>query len=281
MAETPSPTPSDGYNGWHSLAEKLKKDGFSDEELKAVFNDERMQPFSFVSFSLVPHESYDQYQSHYRPHKIKVGKECLSRYKDYFKQASERFHVAPNVIASVMLIETFCGRFTGNTPIFGRLARLANIDDPENLQHNFKRHHELDASVTFEDSKNRAAYLVNTFYPEILALFKISKDTGSDVFEIKGSVAGAFGLTQFLPSSFLKFGIDGDNNGTISLFTPADAISSTAHFLSSYGWDDSASRDEKKRIIWKYNHSEAYVDTILNVADLLVGKKIDPKTIKR
>ena len=73
-------------------------------------------------------------------------------------------------------------------------------------------------------------------------------------------------MPQFLPSAYVKFGIDADGDGRISLFAPPDALASIANFLSSYGWRDEDDELLKKHVIWRYNHSEAYVDTVLNVA---------------
>jgi membrane-bound lytic murein transglycosylase B len=54
---------------------------------------------------------------------------------------------------------------------------------------------------------------------------------------MKSSWAGAFGQTQFTPTTFLKYAADGDNDGTINLWTsPADALASAANLLASQGW---------------------------------------------
>ena len=65
--------------------------------------------------------------------------------------------------------------------------------------------------------------------------------------------------------------MDGNNDGRVSLFKYEDAVLSTAHYLSQSGWKDSATLQEKEEVIWKYNQSDAYVDTILAIADDLQG----------
>lgn len=278
---TPTPTPttellsSSAYKGWDNLAKRLIADGIDPDEVKAVFNRDSIEPFTYVNFAINPQESHAQYQLFLSPPRLKAGRACLERYADGFKKSEGDFNVDRHILAAIMLVETLCGKVTGGSVIFERLIRLANIDDPNNVTNNFKRLKQTDPTLTRQKVADRAAYLVETFYPEILAIFKIAHATNSDVFEIKGSFAGAFGYTQFLPSSFLKFGIDGNNDGIISLFTPEDAIASTAHFLSSYGWRDESTQAEKKQTLWKYNKSPAYVDTILQVAEAL--KKEDIK----
>lgn len=50
---------------------------------------------------------------------------------------------------------------------------------------------------------------------------------------------GAFGLCQFLPSSYLSFAIDGNGDGVVDLFNVEDVIFSVANYLKKHGWSDS------------------------------------------
>ena len=53
----------------------------------------------------------------------------------------------------------------------------------------------------------------------------------------KGSWAGAFGLTQFMPATFVAFMDDGDGSGTVDIIgSPADALATTANYVASLGW---------------------------------------------
>jgi len=53
--------------------------------------------------------------------------------------------------------------------------------------------------------------------------------------KIKGSYAGAFGLAQFMPSSFREFAVDFNGDGKINLFNKADAIGSIANYFIGRG----------------------------------------------
>jgi membrane-bound lytic murein transglycosylase B len=114
--------------------------------------------------------------------------------------------------------------------------------------------------------EERARYLEATFLPEIPALLEICKRNKLDVLEIRGSSAGAFGMPQFLPSAFLRFGVDGDRDGTISLFNEVDALWSTAKFLSAFGYRHDLLLKEKRAVLWRYNKSDPYIDTVLAVS---------------
>jgi membrane-bound lytic murein transglycosylase B len=86
-----------------------------------------------------------------------------------------------------------------------------------------------------------------------------------DPFSVLGSTHGAFGLLQFIPSSFLVFAVDGNGDGVIDLFNPDDAFHSTGNYLSKFGWD---MKDEKKqrKALWRYNHDRIYVDVVTKYA---------------
>ena len=117
--------------------------------------------------------------------------------------------------------------------------------------------------------QRKAQGLVKLFYPELRALFEIADRQQIDLFTFRGSVAGAFGLSQFLPTSYLKFAVDGDRDGKISLFDTDDAIASTANYLAVHGWKNSDPLKKKQRVIWSYNHSKPYIDTVLGLAEVL------------
>ena len=82
---------------------------------------------------------------------------------------------------------------------------------------------------------------------------------------IKGSYGGAFGIPQFLPTSYLKYGVDGNRDGTVSLYDMRDAIHSTAYFLSRHGWKADLTDEAQAEVIWHYNHSDAYVQAVLHL----------------
>ena len=56
--------------------------------------------------------------------------------------------------------------------------------------------------------------------------------------DFRGSWAGAFGQTQFMPSTFHKFAIDFDNDNKINLFKKSDALASGANYLNQVGWNN-------------------------------------------
>ena len=72
---------------------------------------------------------------------------------------------------------------------------------------------------------------------QLLAALKIAQDEDRDPATMTSSWAGAFGHTQFVPTTYLEQAVDGDGDGKRDLWdSPADALASTAHYLKNSGW---------------------------------------------
>jgi membrane-bound lytic murein transglycosylase B len=69
-----------------------------------------------------------------------------------------------------------------------------------------------------------------------------------------------------MPSSLLKWGTDGDQDGRVDLTQNADAIHSVAVYLAAHGWRSGMNRQEQYEVVYTYNHSQAYVNTVLDLA---------------
>jgi membrane-bound lytic murein transglycosylase B len=61
--------------------------------------------------------------------------------------------------------------------------------------------------------------------------------------------------------------VDADGDGRIDPFAKPDALHSIANYLRGHGWREEMDRDGRHRIIFAYNHSTAYADTVLAVAE--------------
>ena len=82
---------------------------------------------------------------------------------------------------------------------------------------------------------------------------------------MKGSWAGAFGICQFIPSSYVRFAVDGNGDGVIDLFDFRDAVASIANYLKAHGWENGR-LEAKRQAIYAYNHCDSYVDAVLAYA---------------
>lgn len=252
--------------GWDYLAIRLAENGIAKRQIEEVFGDPRMPLLTPIPFSLEPRESPRIYQPFLRPASIKLARQFIEKHYEELKEAQKSLGVDKTVVTAILLIETGFGQYIGNHRIIERLARVASVAQPANVEFNYQRLKAQDPKVTKEKVQKRADYLEQLFLPEVVALFEVAKRKEVDLFELRGSSAGAFGIPQFLPSSFLRFAIDGNNDGTVSLFDPLDAIWSAANYLKQNGWKERLTLKEKRAVIRKYNNSEPYVDAVLAVA---------------
>jgi membrane-bound lytic murein transglycosylase B len=253
-------------NGWRYLIDKLAADGIPRAHAAAAFADPRMPAFDGLGFSLDPRESRARYRQLQSPASVRAARQCRARYAEAFQAAEAREGVPASVVAAIVHVESSCGRTTGRDNVLHRLARLAMANEPGNLAMNVRRHtaDSSDPAIP-ERVRERAAYLERTFYPEVRGLFTIAEQQHIDPLAMQGSGAGAFGFPQFLPTSYLRYGTDGDGDGRVSLYDMNDAAASCARFLKQNGWRSGLTLAEQRRVLWQYNRSDAYIDTILDL----------------
>ena len=266
--------------GWSYLIEKLAADGVDRQRVVSVFADWRVEPFTGLEFSAdPPQERRARYRRFLRPKGIKAARRCRARYAGAFETAERAHGVSADVLAAILFIESSCGRSTGSQLVFTRLARLSMTNEPDNVRRNLARFAAADAWVEPETEakvRARARYLEETFYPEVRALFEVADRMGVDPLDIHGSGSGAFGAVQFLPTRYLRYGVDADGDGRVSLDDTADAVASCARYFEGHGWRPGLSTVERRAAVWQYNRSSAYVDTVLALAARIGGTPLAP-----
>src|SRR3984893_11914578 len=97
----------------------------------------------------------------------------------------------------------------------------------------------------------------------LAAINEVATDYGRD---LSVSSAGAEGWMQFLPSSWAAYGVDANGDGFKDPYNPADAIFAAARYLRAAG-----AATDLRGAIFAYNHSRAYVESVLLRARLLGG----------
>lgn len=259
--------------GWGYLVDKLAGDGVPRAMAERVFTDPRVPAFDGLQFSLRPGESHAMYRGLLSHRSVSDAYDCFAEHRATLRRVERETGVPGDVVAAILHVESRCGRYTGDQVVLWRLARLAMAAEPQNMRRNAVRHSLLQGPRATLDvertNRERARYLEATFYPEVRAAFEIADRLRIDPLGLRGSIAGAFGLPQFLPTSYLKFGTDGDADGRVSLYDPEDAVASCARYLQANGWQPGIDRDGKRRVIWTYNRSTPYIDTVLALADRL------------
>jgi membrane-bound lytic murein transglycosylase B len=221
-----------------AIAQKLKNNGFSDDEIQSIFSDSRIKLYpemlnrsgkglNYMSrkFGLLTKKS------------VMRGQKVLKEHSAVFKEIENRFGVEKEVLVAIYRVETNLGNTRGNYPVINSLLTMS----------------------VYENRRSEWAT------EELINLLMICKGNNKDPFSIKGSWAGAFGLCQFIPSSYLLYAVDGNGDGAIDLFNFNDAIASIANYLKEHGWVK-GNMNRNKKAVWAYNHCDNYVKAVFAYA---------------
>lgn len=239
------------------LQRDLINQGLASDYVRRVFSDERAEflPQVVKKIAYLKKERPADYSHFLRPEVVAKGRRFLATHAGVLQEAERRYGVAKEVIVAIMTVESDLGQVTGKYPVFNVFASLAVMDTPEVIS-------DLNLDPKLLDRLRRKAAWGRS---ELAAFLSYCQQNRLDPFSIKGSWAGAFGYSQFLPSSLLRCGQDGDRDGRINLFCYPDAIFSIANYLKKAGFR-LQDRSSWGRAVYQYNHSEPYVDTVLTLA---------------
>jgi len=140
--------------------------------------------------------------------RIQKGREILARHQAIFDTVERTYGVDRHIVAAIWGVESNFGTMIGERPVIRSTATLACIGRRQNY-----------------------------FREEFLSTLEILHRGDVQAEHLKGSWAGAFGPTQFMPTAFKRYAIDFDGDGRRDVVTSmADVIGSTANNLKKDGW---------------------------------------------
>ncbi|KRG44249.1 murein transglycosylase [Stenotrophomonas pictorum JCM 9942] len=154
--------------------------------------------------------------------RIDGGRQFFADHRDELLRVQERTGVPAEVIVAIIGVETSYGKNAGNHRVLDALYTLAfnypRSGDPAKLEREVRR------ELFFRD--------------ELAKLFELGKLEQLDITALKGSYAGAMGMGQFMPSSYLDFAVDGNGDGRRDLFNNYDDVFSSIanYFVKKGGW---------------------------------------------
>jgi lytic murein transglycosylase len=194
-------------------------------------------------------KTFEQYvATRVGPGRINMGRQMLKRHGSLLGRIEQKFGVPAEIIVAIWGLESDFGKGdVGKMPVVRTLARLA---------HDCRR--------------------TDLFQGELLAALKIVQRGDLPLSDMVGAFAGEIGQTQFLPSSYIKYGVDFDGNGHVDLrHSVPDVLASTANLLHVSGFKNGASYEEGTpnfEAMREWNRATVYRKTIGYFADQLVGR---------
>lgn len=142
--------------------------------------------------------------------RIATGQERGREWKAMLERVDARYEVDPYIILGVWGLESNFGTKTGDLSTIRCLATLAY-----------------------------ARYRGDHFRKELIEALVILQGGHVAPAAMLGSWAGAMGQTQFMPSAFRSYAVDGDGDGRKDIWHDVpDALASTANFLKRHGWTE-------------------------------------------
>lgn len=163
---------------------------------------DRSQPEFTTTFA-------DYFNRRVNEQRIEQGRELLKQNQKLLNRVTSETGVPPAYLVAFWGLETNFGSYFGKMSVPDSLATLAC-------------------------DGRRGSY----FSKELIAALKIVDEGAIPPDQMEGSWAGAMGHVQFMPSTFLRYAVDADDDGRRDLWhSIPDAMMSAGNFLSSLGWD--------------------------------------------
>ncbi len=193
---------------------------------------------------------------------VAAGRNHMNRNANFFAGLYKQYGVPAPFIIAVMMVETGLGAELGRQPALlalGSMAATASLDQALPAVRGLAAPvGDMQAAVT---QKSEWAYA------ELKALIRYGKESGRDAASIPGSVYGAIGICQFMPSNIPLYAASAGGKGkTPDLFNLADASASVARYLSAHGWKKALTPRAQVAVLRSYNHSDIYAATVYGVA---------------
>lgn len=252
-----------------SVQKLLIADGFDPTKIKRLYSRPQV---SFEADGVILLFTYKEAQVDYgqftNKWSIRKAKEYIQENNADLSRIEKAYGVDKKVITAILLVETGLGASVGTRSALNTLSTIAALTDPV-VRNKLWDLIPDSKKISRKKFEKKAAARSKWAYEELKALLKYSAREGVDPVLIPGSFAGAVGVAQFMPTSILAYGKDGNDDGMVDMLNHADSMASIANFLKSHGWRPGQSRKKAEKIIHHYNHSSYYVNTILKISGRL------------
>ncbi|MCR5855938.1 lytic murein transglycosylase [Mesorhizobium sp. J428] len=156
---------------------------------------------------------WDYFDNRVNEDSVRVGREMARKYKSTLDKIEARFGVDRHILLAIWSMESNYGEILKNDKVMRNVVRSLS-------------------TLAYADKKR--AKFART---QLIAALKILQRGDIDESHLTGSWAGAMGHTQFIPTSFIAYGVDFDGNGRRDIWNSVpDALATAANLLAKNGW---------------------------------------------
>lgn len=206
------PGEGDAFSVWlESLKAEARAENISEQTIARTFEDAQYLP-SVIELDRSQPEFISTFSSYINKRvtesRIDDGRYSLYEHKALLEKVEQQYGVPKNIIVAFWGLETNYGGYKGNYGLPSALMTLA-----------------------YEGRR------ADFFRSQLMDMMRIVDAGHNTVAGMRGSWAGAMGHMQFMPSTFMTYAVDGNDDGRIDIWNALpDAFASAANYLSSIGW---------------------------------------------
>ncbi|MCX6750934.1 MAG: lytic murein transglycosylase [Candidatus Pacearchaeota archaeon] len=232
-----------------NLETKLKKEGY---EISQYVNDPRFQVYN-AEKGKGPLNYSDTSKCWYlRRDSIEKCADFIEEYYYHLELIRAKYGISPEHMASQLQLETRLGKYTGEKPLINSFISMY-LNSPRRRREFYS--YLKDFLDLFADTTD------NIIFPE-------------DIFNIKGSWAGAYGIAQGMPGLIKKYGkdTDGDGDGKFDLMNMLDAMEFMARYLYDLGYGKNA------RATQGYNKGDKFYQSAIDKHKLSLNEIMERRS---
>jgi len=207
-----------GYTSLQKFVDQMvRKHGFNEEYLLGLFSQARRKDWTLNYLAKSDQElkgppspgGWSRYRAKFLNERlIGAGVDFAHRHRAPLQRATQQYGVPEEYILAILAVETNFGSYVGKDRVLDALTTLGF------------------------DYARRGDY----FRGELENFLVMARSEGLDPAAPVGSFAGAMGLGQFMPGSFLRWAVDFNGDGRRDLWNAEDAIGSVANYFAQHGW---------------------------------------------
>jgi len=252
------------------LKQRLKKNQFPTPFINALLkNYEESKREQVVKLNVMGFLMSPDYSGHITPDSVERCRTFLNENSQTFMLAEKKYGVKKEIIVSLLWVESRLGDNHGNFHVASVFMSLLQSDHPtlvKTLLEDLSLRSPSPSKALIKKTKERAKIKGRWAVGELWNFYKMYKKNPSIISQLKGSYSGAFGYSQFLPSSYISWSKSFTPKKQPDLYSPQDAILSVANYLNKNGYKKSKPQSYKKAL-FHYNRSNDYGEIILKLSE--------------
>ena len=260
------------------LRNALVSQGVSVKAIHEISRKKSIVDIDIILKNVTHKETVANYKGFLDKKTLVAAERYLEKHKYLFSVVEKVYQVPREIIVAILMVETSLGKQKGKYPVTQVFVSLASLMDKKIRRLVCLSAAKKGENIQSKRFKKKVSRKTRWGFKELICLLRLSEKGEIDLNHVKGSWAGAFGIPQFIPTSYKQYGVDWDADGHVCLDQHPDAIASVAYYLKAHGWRKGMGMPKALKVIKQYNHSHPYAATILEMAKRLKKTRY-PKSV--